>query len=120
MKITKVQLDKYIVEHRKFNKRLKQQHRHNERLTLQEYIDYCHGKVKTTQPKTNDYKPSSVYRRETPNYPSLDTGGCCTGKVESSKYTGTLVTGIATMHKSNVVPVINQEQAEEISKMRRG
>jgi hypothetical protein len=33
------------------------------------------------------------------------------------RYTGTLVTGIATMHKSNAVPVINQEQAEEISRM---
>jgi len=26
---------------------------------------------------------------------------------------------VATMHKSNAVPVINQEQAEEISRMRR-
>ena len=39
---------------------------------------------------------------------------------ENPKYTGTLVKGIATMHKSNAVPVINQKEAEDIAKMRRG
>jgi len=42
--------------------------------------------------------------------------GDCT-KQESPVYTGTLVKGIATMHKSNAVPVISQKEAEEISKM---
>jgi hypothetical protein len=36
------------------------------------------------------------------------------------KYTGTLVKGIATMHKSNAVPVIDEEQMKDISRMRRG
>jgi len=35
-------------------------------------------------------------------------------------YTGTKVKGIATMHKSNAVPVFSDEEAVEISKMRRG
>tara|TARA_Y100001937_G_scaffold113518_1_gene162268 strand:+ start:37 stop:396 length:360 start_codon:yes stop_codon:yes gene_type:complete len=43
-----------------------------------------------------------------------------TAKKENMKYTGTLVKGIATMHKSNAVPVISQEEAEDIAKMRRG
>ena len=34
-------------------------------------------------------------------------------------YTGTMVKGIATMHKSNAVPVFSDEQAVDISKMRR-
>jgi hypothetical protein len=34
-------------------------------------------------------------------------------------YTGTKVKGIATMHKSNAVPVFSDEQAVDISKMRR-
>jgi len=38
---------------------------------------------------------------------------------EPQKYTGTLIKGIATMHKSNAVPVIDQKHAEEISKMAR-
>jgi len=48
------------------------------------------------------------------NYPKSDTT-----KKETMKYTGTLVKGIATMHKSNAVPVISQQEAEDISKMRR-
>ena len=51
---------------------------------------------------------------------SLDTTMCYTEKRESLKYTGTLVKGIATMHKSNLVPVINEEQMKDISRMRRG
>lgn len=42
-----------------------------------------------------------------------------TSKRSPQKYTGTLITGIATMHKSNAVPVLNQQQAVEISTMRR-
>ena len=41
-------------------------------------------------------------------------------KREEKTYTGTLIKGVATMHKSNAVPVINKQQAEEISRMRRG
>ena len=43
-----------------------------------------------------------------------------TNRVSENVYTGTLIKGIATMHKSNAVPIINEEQAVEISKMRRG
>ena len=51
---------------------------------------------------------------------SLQTDRIYTDKRESMKYTGTLVKGIATMHKSNAVPVINEEQMQDISRMRRG
>ena len=53
-------------------------------------------------------------------YPSADErtvrDGECRRK-ESPKYTGTLIKGIATMHKSNAVPVIDQQHATEISRM---
>lgn len=52
--------------------------------------------------------------------PSLNTNAICTERRESQKYTGTLVKGIATMHKSNAVPVIDEEQMKDISRMRRG
>lgn len=51
---------------------------------------------------------------------SLDTNLAYTEKRESLKYTGTFVKGIATMHKSNAVPVIDEEQMKDISRMRRG
>jgi len=35
------------------------------------------------------------------------------------KYTGTKIVGIGTMHKSNAVPIFNDNEAKEISSMRR-
>ena len=66
-----------------------------------------------------------VYKLETPvgrtnthHIPSRDTGG--TAPLAAPKvYTGTKVKGIATMHKSNAVPVFSDEEAIDISKMRR-
>jgi hypothetical protein len=66
------------------------------------------------------YKLSAPEGRMTTHHiPSRDTGGNATlapGKV----YTGSKVKGIATMHKSNAVPVFSDEEAVEISRMRRG
>ena len=39
---------------------------------------------------------------------------------ESPRYTGTMIKGIGTMHKSNAVPIFSDEQAIEIATMRRG
>ena len=38
----------------------------------------------------------------------------------AQQYTGTFIQGIATMHKSNAIPIINEEQAKDIARMRRG
>jgi len=67
-----------------------------------------------------DVVPPPPYRRETKEYPSKvdNTKYDCT-KPEKKEYTGTVVKGIATMHKSNAVPVINEQEAKDISKMRR-
>ena len=52
-------------------------------------------------------------------YKSVDSGRGNTAKKESTQYTGNVVKGIATMHKSNAVPVLGEEDATEISRMRR-
>ena len=52
--------------------------------------------------------------------PSKVTPGGSTAKKDSTRYTGTLIVGIATMHKSNAVPILNQQEAIEVSSMRRG
>jgi hypothetical protein len=58
-------------------------------------------------------------RNTTAHIKSLDSGlGNATLK-PAKVYTGTMVKGIATMHKSNAVPVFSNEQAIDISKMRR-
>jgi hypothetical protein len=57
-------------------------------------------------------------RNTTSHIKSVDTGGNAVLK-PSPIYTGTKVKGIATMHKSNAVPVFSDEEAQDISKMRR-
>lgn len=58
-------------------------------------------------------------RSTTHHIPSVNTGGNAT-LAAPKVYTGTKVKGIATMHKSNAVPVFSDEEAIEISRMRRG
>lgn len=65
------------------------------------------------------YKLSAPAGRETQRIPSLSTGEIGATKASPKVYTGTKVVGIATMHKSNAVPVFSDEEAVEISKMRR-
>jgi len=60
-----------------------------------------------------------VGRTNTHDIPSRVTPGSSTASI-SKVYTGTKVKGIATMHKSNAVPVFSDEEAVEISRMRRG
>jgi hypothetical protein len=67
-----------------------------------------------------------VYKLETPvgrtntkHIPSLNTGAGVAILAPAKVYTGTKVKGIATMHKSNAVPVFSDEEAIDISKMRR-
>ena len=74
----------------------------------------------STKDTFREYKGSTAYHRETPVVRSLESSAYVVDKKESLRYTGTLVKGIATMHKSNAVPVINQEEATAISQMRRG
>ena len=60
-----------------------------------------------------------IGRSTTHAIPSRVTPGASTAPVHKV-YTGTKVKGIATMHKSNAVPVFSDEEAVEISRMRRG
>jgi len=68
------------------------------------------------------YIPPKIHRRDQdqPKLPSLDTGhkGAVALK-EPMKYTGDKIVGIGTMHKSNAVPIFSDQEAKEISSMRR-
>ena len=64
--------------------------------------------------------PTAIYRgSDVPKLPSRDSGGGVATLKPAKVYTGTMVKGIATMHKSNAVPVFSNEEAVDISKMRR-
>jgi len=85
------------------------------------------GRKKKTVRKNSNIRTITVssqtrdaaYRRDTPDYPSCpDTTGVA-AKIASPKYTGTLVKGIGTMHKSNAVPIIDEQHMKDIARMRR-
>ena len=57
-------------------------------------------------------------RNTTAHLKSVDTGGNAT-LAAPKVYTGTKVKGIATMHKSNAVPIFSDEEAVAIAHMRR-
>ena len=135
IKRTKSNLEKWTVQMRKHNKQKKQIGCHHHIMTLDDYIDYIHGrykpKSKTTTTMTTPWHDSGVYRREVEldKAPSLRTEksfSACTKK-EPMRYTGERkLVGIAMMHKSNLVPVFaddddktGRKQATEISQMRR-
>lgn len=63
--------------------------------------------------------PKTPPGRETPKIVSQDTGWVACTTPANQEYTGSAVVGIATLHKSNGIPVFSQEEAVEISKMRR-
>lgn len=63
--------------------------------------------------------PDIVRRDEGVEYRSLNSKEYNTFKVDDKVYTGTLVKGIGTMHKSNAVPILSQEEAIDIATMRR-
>ena len=58
-------------------------------------------------------------RGNTRHIPSLNSGAGVATLAPAKVYTGTKVKGIATMHKSNAVPVFSNEEAIDISRMRR-
>jgi hypothetical protein len=60
-----------------------------------------------------------VGRTNTHDIPSRVTPGSSTASVHKV-YTGDKMIGIGQLHKSNAVPVFSDEEAVEISRMRRG
>lgn len=131
-KITKGKLKELELRWRQHNRDMKRKGMHDLRYsTLQEYIDYSYGKVKRPDPRDyKNFKPMKVQtnwraeqdRLHREKYPSVEMSKVDNGsgrKAETMKYTGTLVKGIATMHKSNAVPVIDDQHAKDIARMRR-
>ena len=73
---------------------------------------------KAFTPLTTKSKTYADVRRENDvHYPSRDDTAGSTARREPQRYTGTFVRGIATMHKSNAVPVTSDQQAIDISRM---
>ena len=62
----------------------------------------------------------SLSVRKTPEIKSLpDTVKGAISSKQIPKYTGDKIIGIGTMHKSNAVPIFSNDEAKDISSMRR-
>jgi len=116
--------EKLKIQWRKHNKDCRRRHIHSAQFEkFEDFVDYINGTY--TAPKTTtkrkSYEPPKV--RETKDYPSLSNNVSGNGtRKEPMKYTGERkLLGIATMHKSNMVPIFEdqKEQAVEIAQMRR-
>jgi len=59
------------------------------------------------------------YTESRPSLPTSDRICGSTAKKSQVKYSGDYIVGIATMHKSNLVPVGRGDKPEDYSKMRR-
>ena len=126
-RITDNQHKKLEQEWKAYNKRMRQAHCHNQQFnTLEEYISYTQGNYVANTRKNNtwrDLQPQdNVNYRSSRHIPSAGNGIGNAEAKERKIYSGERqLLGIATMHKSNMVPVFadNKEQAVEIAQMRR-
>ena len=79
---------------------------------------------KYTPPPFKPLQQSNSYARsrldEAKQYNSVDSMVHSTAKPVRQEYTGEQrLLGIATMHKSNMVPIFDSEHAKDVAKMRR-
>lgn len=109
--------------------------------TFEQYLDWVYGRGKKT--KSEASAKSENYKTSTDTYTNTrTTSGNSSGSKNAVKdststkipdwakgavsskpsqtYTGTKMIGVATMHKSNMVPIFSDEEAEAVARMRRG
>ena len=80
---------------------------------------FSSDKSKAVKKSISDFIPRTPPGRETPHIPShVTVGGAC-APVKDMMYTGDKIKGIGTLHKSNGVPVFTDQEAKDISSMRR-
>ena len=121
--LTQSQLVQLEIDWKQHNKNMRRNHMHDLQFTcFTDYVDYVQGTYKPKEPSKllcNTSKTTERFRRETPYIPSLGHGIGNAVVKQRQVYTGTLVKGIAQTHKSNAVPVINDEEIINIRHMRR-
>mgnify|MGYP006279864759 CR=1 FL=1 len=74
--------------------------------------------VKTfKEPVLSVLRPGAMDHKQ---HKSLNSGAAVATKAPQKVYTGNAIVGIATMHKSNLVPIFNEQAAKDVANMRRG
>jgi len=142
-KLTKAKREELERGWRERNVRLREMNLPKE--TFEEYLDWVYGRGKKTKTQkvskaiitktptnvssvisspvqTNNNSDQGLEATELVLAISSQNKPWITGPVSSKPspiYTGTKVKGIGTMHKSNAVPIFSDEEAIDISRMRR-
>jgi len=123
-KLSDNQLKKLEVEWRQYNKSMRQKHMHDLQFKeFDDYVAYTRGEHKPRAKKEfKEYEGPKPINRNQPSYPSVTSSnsipGACARK-ERQEYTGDYIVGLATMHKSNIVPVGRGSDPKEYAQMRR-
>ena len=128
-KLTQKDMDRLQTEWRQYNKRMRRNNNHSLQFEqFEDYVAYTRGQYKPKrklEKEFKEYEAPKPYVRDTKEYRSLQTSdvipGSC-GRKETQTYSGERrLLGVATMHKSNMVPIFedNKEAAVEIAQMRR-
>jgi hypothetical protein len=120
-KRTKANMAKWSKDRVDYNRNLSKA----DRVTLEDYISIIHGKLPVQQKTSNEPEGSYTFETKTPRRGSVNDIPSHQGKeyscikVEPQKYTGILIKGISQTHKSNAVPVINEQEMKDHANMRR-
>jgi hypothetical protein len=120
-KITKAKQAQLEQEFKEYNKFLKS--KHMSKITFEEYVDQVFGRVNKEKKKADTFVSSIPITYRANSYPSVtssvkNTNSCA--KKEMQVYSGEQkLLGIATLHKSNMVPVFAKQDAVDIANMRR-
>jgi len=125
--VTVKELQEYAVAWKKHNKECRKHYLHSMQFkTVEMYISYCRGAKYEAPRKTGNLKTHTVKtaNEKIPSHNS--TGAMALGKAPAKVYSGERkLIGIAVMHKSNLVPVFEDEaggarkEATELANMRR-
>jgi hypothetical protein len=125
--VTARELQEYTLAWRKHNKECRINYLHSMQFkTLDLYISYCCG-VKYQAPRKQGKYQSIVHRSSNRNIPShSSTTSVPLSRAPAQVYSGDRrLVGIAVMHKSNLVPVFEDDtgtarkEATELASMRR-
>lgn len=121
MAISKRKQKELTEKWRQHNKDLKRQHRHNEMMSFGEFLDWTYGRKRAKSKQTTNKRPNLRPPSDRDGYKTIPSHGPMQGDLtrkESKVYNGKReLKGIAVMHKSNLIPVFSQEEAEDVSKM---
>ena len=121
-KAEKVSFSAMELEWRKYNKEMRKTHCHNLQFaTLKDYIEYRSSKSKKFTKEFKEYVPEKTFERKQQKYASIPPTATdiSFSKPERPEYTGDYIVGIATMHKSNLVPVGRDDNPKDYATMRR-